>query len=123
MATFMWQNTLPSVGAFVGGVTLPYSNILNGNAAFSGPLMMLAMGCAIGAALGDLLLHILAKDTGNFGTTIKRMATDAVYAGALSAIAALGLGLFMGGQDVTIQYLASAITGAGLYLMGSAHSF
>lgn len=115
---------IPSLGAFIGGVTLPYSNLLAGTGlAATGPVILLGIGCAIGAALGDLLFHVLYGSTGSFSLTIRRMATDGIYAGALGAISALILAFLLGGQEVTVQYLASAISGIGLYMMGGAHGY
>lgn len=116
---------IPAISAFIGGVTLPYSNLLTSVGGFNnaGPIMLLGIGCAIGAALGDLLFHVIYSSTGNFSLAIRRMATDGLYAGALGAIAAVVLSLFLGQEVVTTQYLAAAISGIGLYMMGGAHGY
>ena len=116
-----WTRVMPALGAFIGGVTLPYTQLI-GNT-FQGPVVLLAIGAAVGAALGELLLFIITGAIGrSFGNTIKRMAMDGLYAGIIGGLAALGLGLLLGGeQEITIQYLASAISGVGLYLTSTAH--
>jgi hypothetical protein len=114
--SMMWTAFIPSLGAFIGGVTLPYAGV---NLGIEGAALII--GCAVGAAIGDLLMHLFRSETVTFAGTGLGMAMDALYAGLFALIPFVLFGSFPSispGPGV-LQYLIPAISGVGLYYMGS----
>lgn len=111
---------LPALGAFAGGMVLPTSGLFQTlNLTSSGGAIALTLGCAVGAAIGDFLLHLFHKNLGSFRLTAMRMAMDGVYAGFFALVAVIGLGMFPDQISAnTAQMVAAAVSGAGLYFMG-----
>jgi hypothetical protein len=109
-----WMRIVPALGAFLGGVSFPATGLFAGIDLLGTGSTAVILGCALGAALGDLILHLFAGNFSFSSGMIMDTLFNALFAGGF-AIAGAILAYFFGGSIPLAQYLIPAISALGLY--------
>lgn len=113
---------LPAIGAFLGGITFP-TTALFGDFLNTLPIggSAVVLGCALGAMLGDLVLHLMARETVMGKGMFMKFIYTALAAGLFGIVGvfvayllnATGTGL------IAAEYLIPLVSAVGVYMYGS----